>query len=133
MKPLNKLQTILLNAGGLLLLLGAVLPISGSLQELAPYVYTLGACLFGSMQALARYTGRDITVRRLRRQQLLGAASLVAAGALMFTSLYQVGPFQGSEWQALLAIGAVLETYTAFRLPAALKKSEKCEQREQQM
>lgn len=124
MKPLNRLQTILYNVGGLLLLVGAVLPLFPSAQVAAPYVFTLGAALFGSMQAAARYEGRDVTVRRLRRQQMFGATALMAAGLLMFTSLYQIAPFRGSEWQLLLAIGAVLEVYTAFRLPAALKKSE---------
>lgn len=124
MKPLNRFQTFLYNAGGLLLLVGAALPLFPSVQVAAPYVFTLGAALFGSMQAAARYEGHDITVRRLRRQQMLGATALMAAGLLMFTSLYQIAPFRGSEWQLLLAIGAVLEVYTAFRLPAAMKKSE---------
>ena len=133
MKPLNKLQTFLLNAGGILLLVGAILPAIGALQTVAPYVFTLGAALFGSMQAAARYTGNDITVKRLRRQQMLGATALMAAGVLMFTSLYQIAPFNGSEWQLLLAIGAVLEVYTAFRIPAALKKSDQSDQPRRQM
>lgn len=41
MKPLNKLQTFLLNAGGILLLVGAILPAIGALQTVAPYVFTL--------------------------------------------------------------------------------------------
>jgi hypothetical protein len=32
---------------------------------------------------------------------------------------------QGDEWLFLLTIAAVLEVYTAFRIPAALAKAEK--------
>lgn len=123
MKKLTSLQIVLYNCGGLILLIGAVLPLFQSSRQLAPFVYAAGAVLFCSIQLLARYDGTDITVRRLRRQQIIGTMFLLVTAALMFMSLYQTGPFQGSEWQMTLSIGALLEIYTAFRLPEALKKS----------
>ena len=81
--------------------------------------------MFCAMQMLNRYEGTDLTVRRLRRQQLFGAVLLLVTGVLMFMSLYKTGPFQGIEWQMTLCIGAIFEVYTAFRLPAALKKAER--------
>ena len=56
---------------------------------------------------------------------MLGACCLLAAGALMFCSQYGLGPLRGAEWQLGLAIGAVLETYSAFRLPAELERERK--------
>lgn len=122
---LNKTQTIIYRLGGLLLLAGAILPTLLTDTRPAPYVYTAGALMFCSMQLLDRYDGTDITIRRLRRQQVLGACCLLAAGALMFCSQYGLGPLRGAEWQMALAIGAVLETYSAFRLPAELERERK--------
>lgn len=123
MKKLTTLQTLVYNAGGLLLIAGAALPMFTPAGRIAPFVYAAGASMFCTMQMLARYEGNDLTVRRLRRQQLVGSVLLLAAAALMFMSLYRTGPFQGAEWQMALALGAVFEVYTAFRLPAALKKA----------
>lgn len=125
MRQLSKLQLLIYNMGGLLIVIGAAMPIFQPSTSWPPYVFTLGALLFTAMQAQQRYEGRNITIRRLRRQQLLGALALVVAGALMFCSRYGYGPFTGAEWQMVLAIGAVLEVYTAFRIPAELKKEEK--------
>ncbi|MDO4929748.1 MAG: hypothetical protein Q4E59_01290 [Bacteroidales bacterium] len=124
MHQLNKLQTIIYNAGGIILLIGAMLPMFLSDATVAPYVYSVGALMFCAMQFLQRYEGQNITIRRLRRQQILGAIALLATGGLMFCSLYGVSPFDGPEWQMVLAIGAVLEVYTAFRIPAELNKEQ---------
>lgn len=131
MRQLSRLQILLYNVGGLLLILGVIMPIfclSESMERYAvcvPYVYTLGAVLFAAMQFLQRYEGSSLTLRRLRRQQLIGALALVVAGALMFCDLYGWGGFGGREWQMAFAIGALLEVYTAFRIPSELKKEEK--------
>lgn len=113
-----------MNFGGLALVVGALMPIFGEpFSDFSPYVYGAGALCFCPMQMLARYEGANFIVRRLRRQQLLGAVLLLVAAVLMFMSRYHFGPFQGVEWQMAIAIGAVFELYTAFRIPAALKKA----------
>ena len=99
MKPLSRLQSLAFTLGGLLLLVGALLPMVPSLSDFAPYVFCAGALLFGTLQLVQRYEGRNVTVRRLRRQQMLGAC--------------------------LLMISACLLLVTAFRLPAELGKEEK--------
>ena len=128
MKKLTQLQTAIMNFGGLAIVVGALMPILGEpFLKVFPYVYTVGALCFCPMQMLARYEGSNFVVRRLRRQQLLGAMLLLAAAALMFMSLYRFGPFQGAEWQMSLALGAVFELYTSFRIPSALKTAgEEC-------
>ncbi len=123
MRPLNKLQSLLYALGGLLLCLGALIPVFLNDNDSAPYVFTLGAVMFSSMQIMQGYKGNDLTVRRLRRQQIIGAIALVVAGGLMFCNRYGLWGITGAEWQMVLAIGAVLEVYTAFRIPAALEKA----------
>ena len=92
---------------------------------LTPYVFSLGALLFASAQLLTPMPNLGITVKRLVWQQRIGALLLLATGVLMFCSRYGVSPFSGAEWQMSLAIAAVLEVYTAFRLPAAIQKAKK--------
>lgn len=99
--------------GAVLLLVGAVLQITR--WELSPYLYTLGAVLFAYVQVMCRYEGKNLILRRLRRQQIIGAVLLVFAGVLMFTS-------KRNEWIVCLTIAAVLELYTAWRIPSELEK-----------
>jgi uncharacterized membrane protein HdeD (DUF308 family) len=120
MKQLTPLQNFLYRLGGILLLAGLLLWIPR--LQFAPYVYTLGALLFGSMQVCQRYDGRRTTVRRLRRQQILGASLLVFTGVMMIASLFNVRYCTRNEWVVCLLIAAVFEIYTAFRLPAELSK-----------
>ena len=124
MKPLNKLQNIIFQLGGILLLAGAVMPLYSALAVYAPYIYTIGALMFSTMQMMNRYEGANVIVRRLRRQQIIGACLLIVAGGMMFGSLYQTGPFKNDEWKIALAIGAFIEVYTSFRIPAILEKEE---------
>lgn len=94
------------------------------LEAWSPYVFTFGALLYAPMQMLARYEGDNLVVKRLRRQQLIGALLLIIAGGLSIMKSLHVGPFRGDEWLLVLTIAAVLQVYTAFRLPAALKQEE---------
>lgn len=125
MKSLSKFQNLIYNLGGVLLLLGAVMPLIQPASSFAPYVFCCGTLMFSSMQLLARYDGEDLVVRRLRRQQIIGALLLVASGLLSLIGSVQPSWVQGDEWLFLLTIAAVLEVYTAFRIPAALAKAEK--------
>lgn len=111
---MNKSYELVSMAGAVLLLLGAVLQITR--WEWAPYLYTLGAVMFGYVQVMGgRYDGASFIVRRLRRQQIFGAIALVFTGVLMFTT-------KRNEWVVCLSIAAVLELYTAFRIPKELEK-----------
>ena len=99
-------------AGAGLLLLGAVLQITR--WDFAPFIYTVGAVMFGYVQVMGnRYDGKNF-----RRQQIFGAIALVFAGVLMFT-------MNRNEWIVCLSIAAILELYTAFRIPQELDKENK--------
>ena len=111
---MNKTYSYIQMLGALLVLLGAMLQITR--WELSPYIYTVGAVLFAYVQVMmGRYEGKNLIIRRLRRQQIIGAALLVFAGVLMFTS-------KRNEWIVCLTIAAVLQLYTAYRIPSEMEK-----------
>lgn len=108
------LRTYLFWAGGLLLVTGAALPLF--IPTIAPYVFTAGALLFCSIQMSDRYEGTNLVIKRLRRQQLLGALMLLVTAALMFTSHLNLRPFNADEWKVTLMIATLLEAYSTIRL-----------------
>ena len=110
---MSKIYQIVQGVGAVLLLVGAMLQITR--WELSPILYTIGAVMFAYVQIMTRYEGKNLIIRRLRRQQILGAALLVFAGVLMFVTKH-------NEWVLCLTVAAILELYTAFRIPSELEK-----------
>lgn len=113
---MKKSDTIIQMIGAVLLLVGAMLQITR--WELSPYIYTLGALMFAYVQVMSRYEGKNLIVRRLRRQQILGAMLLVLTGVLMFFTRH-------NEWILCLTVAAIIQLYTAYRIPAELEKENK--------
>ena len=122
MKELTKFQAILYNLGGVLMLIGAIMPMEPSLTTYAAYIYTSGALAFGCMQLLQRYEGKNPALIRLRRQQIIASFLLIAAGIMFIMKVNYIAPFRGDEWQVALCIAAFIELYTAFRIPAEIQK-----------
>ena len=110
---MSKIYQIVQGVGAVLLLVGAMLQITR--WELSPILYTIGAVMFAYVQVMSRYEGTNLIIRRLRRQQILGAVLLVFAGVLMFVTKH-------NEWVLCLTVAAILELYTAFRIPSELEK-----------
>ncbi|MGL4518830.1 MAG: hypothetical protein ACRCUJ_03760 [Phocaeicola sp.] len=110
---MNKLHNLLSGAGALLTLAGAILQITH--WPFSPYIYLVGAILFGYVQVMNGYDGKNLIIRRLRRQQIIGATLLVVAGILMLTTVQ-------NEWILCMTIAAILQLYTAFRIPQELAK-----------
>lgn len=117
------LKNLLYRLGGLMLVIGAVLPLFT--PTIGAYVFALGVALFCPIQMGDRYEGSNIVVRHLRRQQMLGALMLVVTAALMLTTLYQIPPFRAGEWRITLIIAAVLEVYAIFRIDHEEKKEQR--------
>lgn len=113
---MKKGNQIIQIAGAVLLLIGAMLQITR--WELSPFIYIVGAILFAYVQVMERYDGKNLVIRRLRRQQILGAVLLVFAGVLMFVTRH-------NEWVLCLSAAAVIQLYTAFRIPTELEKENK--------
>ena len=131
MKQLNKVQTVIFLLGALLMVIGAGTSVLawGS----APYVFSIGALGFASMQMLQRYEGTNFVIRRLRRIQLLSDVLFLFSGLLM---LANKGNFFGlshitymeyvyNKWVITLLIAAILQLYTTHRLGHELEKEAK--------
>lgn len=110
---MKKIYSCIYFIGGILLVLGAALYITK--WAWAPYMYIVGSFMFGAMQMLDRYRGTNFILRRLRRQQLLGAVVLMLAGVLMLVCKH-------NEWILCLLVGCLLQLYTAFRIPQEYEK-----------
>lgn len=100
-------------AGAIITLVGAAMQITR--WTFSPYIYIIGAVMFAYTQVMDRYDGKNLIIRRLRRQQIMGAVLLVFTGVLMLVT-------HNNEWILCLTIAAVLELYTAFRIPNELEK-----------
>ena len=108
-----RIREILAMLGAILLLVGAILKMS--FGDVASYIYTVGAALFAVMQFMGRVRGGNFAVRRLVTMQTIGSFALVTAGVLMFTH-------HRNEWMVAMTIGALLQLYTAYRIPGEMEK-----------
>ena len=130
---------VMMTIGGVLLLVGAMVMITG--WGYAPYIYLLGSVMFASAQLSDRYDGDDMILKRLRLQQVLGSILLVITGFLMFSSNYhQQLMFNNSmndtlrsflltltarnSWIVTLCIATLFELYSSFRIDARNKELE---------
>lgn len=112
---MKKYQPIIFNLGFVILLVGAATFITG--WNLSPYVYTLGAVMVAVVQLFDRYRGKNITIKRLYHQRTFAALILLLTSLFMFTT-------RNNEWVVCLTIGAILQLYTAFRIPQEEKKEQ---------
>jgi hypothetical protein len=136
---MNKMINVMMIIGGVLLLVGAMVMITG--WDYAPYIYLLGSVMFASAQMSDRYDGDDMILKRLRLQQVLGSILLVITGFLMFSSNYhQQLMFNNSmndtlrtfllsltaknSWIVTLCIATLFELYSSFRIDARNKELE---------
>lgn len=130
---------VMMTIGGVLLLVGAMVMITG--WDYAPYIYLLGSVMFASAQMSDRYDGDDMILKRLRLQQVLGSILLVITGFLMFSGNYhQQLMFNNSmndtlrifllsltaknSWIVTLCIATLFELYSSFRIDARNKELE---------
>ena len=84
---MSKFYQLIQGVGAPLLLVGAMLQITDS--EFSPIIYTLGAVLFAYAQVMCRYEGKNLIIRRLRRQQILASVLFVFTGVLMFVTKHK--------------------------------------------
>ncbi len=110
---MSKYYSAIATVGAVALLLGAALQITQ--LAWAPYLYLIGAIMFAYVQVMSGYEGKNIIIRRLRRQQIIGATLLVVAVVMMIL-------WKRNEWVVCLTIAAVLEMYTVFRIPQEEEK-----------
>ena len=119
MKSLSKIQNLIFRLGAILMTVGAGMWIVGGWIPII--MYSAGVFMFVAMQVEAQYDGNDITVVRLRRQQMLGCAALLLAAFAMVAQQMNVSLPVRNAWLPCLLVGAILQLYTAIRIPQALK------------
>ena len=85
-------------------------------------MYTVGVLAYSAVLLQGDYTRHGVVVRRLYGQRVIGCGFLLAAAVLLSMQVYRYGMFQRNEWVVALAIGTVLQLYTAWRLPSELEK-----------
>lgn len=128
---MSKIETALLLAGGLLMVVG-----SGAymlLQQWACYVFSVGALLFVAMQLQQRYDGNDFTIRRLRRLMIVSDVLFLLSALLMIANQSNFLPFDylsylryvRNNWIVALLIAAVLQLYVSHRIANELEKAKK--------
>ena len=131
MRQLSKWEAYLLMLGGLLMVVGAGANVL--FCSWAPYVFAPGALLFVAMQLRQRYEGREFTIRRLRRIQIISDFLFLVAGLLMmanqqnFLGLDQLSyiKYVHNNWVVVLLVAAVLQLYTSHRISNELEKDTK--------
>lgn len=111
---MKALIPVLFIAGAVMALAGATTYITG--WSYSPYIYTIGAAFVALAQVNSPTKEKSKTLKRLRMQQIFGSIALLLTGLFMFTT-------RGNEWIACLTIAAVLELYTAFRIPQEEEKA----------
>ncbi len=116
-------------AVGVLHALGALLTVCGAAcfalsRVVACILFVPGVLLFVGMQFSVMGSGGSLTLRRLRRQRQFGLVCILlsAVAMAMFTWDLCHGSFtfrfvHGNEWVPLLAVGALMLLYTAWRIP----------------
>ena len=122
-RELSSWENMLFRMGAILMLIGLTVHIFNA--EISLFIYGIGAMLFSLMQLRAVYEGNDLNVIRLRRQQLFACLMFIGTAMCMSMQVYQYGFARRNEWVVALAIGCVLELYTAWRIPNALQKAKK--------
>lgn len=122
MRELNKVQNIIFRLGGISFLCGACIYMFNQIAGMVLYV--LGILCFTTMQMLCRYDGQDITLLRLRRQQVLSDLCFLLSATAMLAQVLEFGPIWARRnlWILILVIGCVLQVYTAFRIPSEWEK-----------
>ena len=131
MKKLNNLQVAVFLLGALLMVIGA--GTSMLAWGSAPYVFSVGALCFASMQMLQRYEGSNFVIRRLRRVQLLSDVFFLLSGLLMIASMGNVFglsyviymDYIYNKWVITLLIAALLQLYSTHRIGNELEKEAK--------
>lgn len=127
MKPLSPMYLWAYYIGGVLLIIGAILPLFDELSLLSAILFSIGILAFMTAQAKQSYEGENITLRRLRRQQLLGAVFWLVTALLMLLQLFRLFSVYGEIWKMSFIIGCVLQIYTSFRIPTEWEKQQKSE------
>lgn len=128
---MEKTGSILNAVGGAMVLVGAVLHMAYPIG--ATWIYCAGTLLFSVTLFADRYVGDNVTVKRLRGQQVLGAVFLLISAALMMSEPFRpsilsntdmngrlhtilVALTERNNWIVFMCIAAAYELFASIRL-----------------
>ena len=140
MRELSKQQSILFLIGAVLMVVGAGMYVFG-VQKVAPWVFTVGAFLFASIQMMQRYEGNNLAIKRLRLIMILGDVLFLLAALFMVENAYHLllplflkfgmGGYNAyvtyihNNWVVFLLVAAMLELYSTHRISNELDREAK--------
>lgn len=139
MRQLNKFENFIFITGGILMVAGVGCCVFDIFTNIMSLVFLAGTLMFASMQALQRYEGKSVVIRRLRRIMLIADVLFVVAGLLMVERAWQwlfphmATTLDGYEtymryihnnWVVVLLVAAILEMYTMHRISNELAKED---------
>lgn len=125
--------------GGAFMVVGVGSCVFDVFTKIMSLVFLAGTLMFAGMQALQRYEGKSIVIRRLRRIMLIADVLFVVAGLLMVEHAWQwlfphmATTLDGYEtymryihnnWVVVLLVAAILEMYTMHRISNELSKED---------
>lgn len=120
----DRIFLILYDVAAVIMVLSLAL-LHTELKAYIPYIYGVAAAVFFVMQLRSQDYHNNLVVRRLLRQQALGGLLLMLAAVPLWMEVRQQWPFRHNEWIVVVAIGAWMQLYTAFRIPKELEKAKK--------
>ena len=141
MRQLSKFQSAVFLTGGLLMVAGVVMNFFG-LWLAAAWTFLIGAVAFGGMQMMQTYSGKSVTIRRLRRIMTIADVLFIVSGLFLVEQncnfllpLFQNYGIQGivyynqyivhNNWVLVLFVAAILELYTMHRIGHELEEEAK--------
>ena len=132
MRPLSRIQTIVMFIGGILMAVGAGCCAFLWHQEIFSWVFLIGTIAFVSMQWQQRYDGDNMTIRRLRKIMIASGIFFLLAGlSLVDTHYHFLAKFMSwhtyityfyNKWVMLILAGAFLQLYSSHRISNELQK-----------
>jgi hypothetical protein len=116
----NKYLSVAFMCGTVLVVVGAIMyaMINLPIHDAAPYIYTAGGVIVAICQVLMPRMMTTLALRRLHRQQMFAGVILAISGFVMFLFPYD------NKWILCLTFAAVIELYTAYRIPYLEKKEQ---------
>lgn len=118
----NKIYNIISCVGEVLVIVGAMLWITGT--DIADYLYAAGATIFVIGRLSEKSEKGSIVLARLYGQRTLGSIVLLLSAVVMnLPPGFYLGMYlRSTAWLIPFMVFVVLEVYTAFRIPAQIKK-----------
>ncbi len=98
-------------------LTGAALAVYMHYPALSPYALIAAGLLIAAAQYISDDTPKDIILRRLYLQRQISHLLISVTGGLMLW-------LHHNEWIIAITIAAVIQLYTAFRIPALEKRQQ---------